>query len=105
MTPLEVLIAARELISAPERWTTGWYARDANHETTHSHSPDAVRWCAAGALIRSGGNAAVFDLVNAVVITKMLGGHMAAVNDHFGHAAVLRMFDLAIETERAKVAT
>lgn len=50
MTPREVLIAAKALIDTPEKWTQGWYAKDANGKHISDQSPDATCFCSIGAM-------------------------------------------------------
>lgn len=52
MTVLEVLKATRELLSAPERWTKGRYARNADGSCVPPTAPGAVCFCLEGALCR-----------------------------------------------------
>lgn len=104
MTTLETLKAARELISDPDRWTTKASARDAEGRHVHACDPDAVSWCALGAIVRSVGtrddlhdndyasNAAI-RLSNALTRDD---SRVATVNDEQGHAAILALFDKAI---------
>ena len=54
------LRAAWDLISDPDRWHQDSIARTANGDDTYSMAPDAVAWCAAGALNRT----AAADKVN-----------------------------------------
>ena len=49
-TPRELLVAARAIIARPEAWTQGTGARDAAGEPIGVEHPDAVSWCATGAL-------------------------------------------------------
>lgn len=50
MTTVEVLKAARDLISDPVRWTIQVSARDAQGNSVAPHSALAVRFCAYGAI-------------------------------------------------------
>jgi len=52
MKTLEILKAARTLIEKPENWTQGEMARDSGGCNAAPKSPDACRWCLAGAVIR-----------------------------------------------------
>jgi len=55
MTTKQVLIAARALIDAPEKWTKGESARRANGLPTTVHSPDACQFCIEGAIRTASG--------------------------------------------------
>lgn len=50
MKTSDILKAAKQLISTPERWTKGFYARDKEGNTVRVSYPEAVCWCAEGAL-------------------------------------------------------
>ena len=47
---LDALHIAKDLITAPENWSKGAYARDANDVSVEPHSDDAVKFCPKGAL-------------------------------------------------------
>ena len=48
MTPTEILIAAREKIE--QGWTQKTYARSEDGDSVAYNSPDAICWCAVGAI-------------------------------------------------------
>lgn len=52
-TPSEVLRAARELISVPERWTQDATARSVKRRPVLPRSQKAVCWCSVGAIDRA----------------------------------------------------
>src|SRR5271168_1429055 len=56
MKPSETLIAARELISVPERWTQGEYARDENRNFCEPFESQATCFCSIGALWKIAGS-------------------------------------------------
>jgi len=90
----DTLVAARALIADPERWTQGAWARDEEGGPVGTLSPAAVCFCAQGALVhvsRSGHERALEALSVAA------GRRPTVVNDFDGHAAVLEMYDRAIE--------
>lgn len=97
MSALEILKAAREKISIPEAWTQGTFARRADgHITTTTH-PDAVCWCAAGAIhavcpAEHRGEA----YREATVALRSVVGAIAPFNDAATHDEVLAAFDAAI---------
>lgn len=47
---IELLKSGRDRIADPKNWTKGYYARDAGGNPIGEDSPEAVCWCAAGAL-------------------------------------------------------
>lgn len=50
------LRAVRELLSAPERWTQGENARDAEGHYVSPECPQACCWCLEGAILRVWGS-------------------------------------------------
>jgi hypothetical protein len=109
-TVVEVLIAARELISVPERWTKSAYARSADGRPIGPcgvASQDAVCWCPVGAvdrLVEDGTDLAAYALDYLQMVVG--GGRVANWNDaqERTHAEVLAAFDKAIELARAEEA-
>lgn len=101
-TAVEVLIAARELISVPERWTQGKYWRDKNGEYLPGDSTP-ICWCAWGA-VRHCGDYPNIQLALSFLIRAANVGGIADWNDAAcrTHAEVLAAFDKAIELARAE---
>lgn len=102
-TTVEVLKAAREIISAPEHWCQGATARDADGVKTYPADPDACRWCAYGALLKAAGNFRAADdgpLLLAAQLPRGVG--IGVFNDSHEHAEVIAVFDKAIETEELR---
>jgi hypothetical protein len=103
--PSAVTVAreARELISNPDRWTTGAYARTASGEESLSRDPCAAQWCALGAHIRPKVPPRVRRAVAAALrraareLRPGDRGGPATANDQGGHAVVMAMYDRAIE--------
>lgn len=109
MTPRDALIAARVLIEKPEHFTQGAYARTADGLSTECTDPNAVAFCAAGALekivrlIPGDISFHVIDALDAVAhavypmkVGSFRGKGLLYVNDTLGHVATLAMFDEAI---------
>ena len=101
MTDLaDTLRAARALISAPERWVQGVYARtEAGGKLHNGWETGAVRWCALGAIEH-----VTRRFVTAPIDDALLRGaglerdaDIYDYNDSHTHAEVLAMFDRAIE--------
>ncbi len=86
-TPKAALVKARALIEDDRRWTKGVEARMASGSECSPTSPDAVCFCACGAL-------KAVDAPNAAY--KALAVAIASENDKEGHRAILRAFDRAI---------
>lgn len=100
MTLIEILTQARDLITNPTRWTTDTLARCENMVSISPSSPDAICWCAAGALWKVGGSSihideAVDALTNAceVLYNKLID----ETNDDLGHEAVIAAYNHAIK--------
>jgi len=107
MTPKEILIAAREIVTEPEHWTRGHYAASARGDMTVVTSCEAVCFCAVGAIRRAVWEDGDENIANAKMAVGQLcrkvglAGEITLVswNDAKGrtHAEVLALFDKAIE--------
>lgn len=98
MKPSEVLRAARELISVPERWTQRAYARTVQGREIGPNEENAACFCSAGALQRAEG---VFPRWYETKAYKFLETatrvySVTYFNDHHTHADVLAAFDRAV---------
>ncbi len=99
---LAALRAARELITPPERWTTGHLARNAQHYPVNDDDPTATCWCAIGAIRHVLGLTANQGMPSSVLWpindAARARDHysIATINDYLGHDAVLDAFDYAI---------
>lgn len=91
---------ARKLISTPEGWTTEVFARNADNEAVQTFSPNAVRFCALGALRRgifeveregTDGVAAVDQVAVEQALSRtanrMFGRSLVDINDSGGEAS------------------
>lgn len=84
---------AWQLIEDESRWTTGVVARDQGNAPVCSLSPEAVRWCAMGAIARC------YVHPREEMEVSMAARHLcqarhgtlsiSRVNDGLGHAAIL----------------
>ena len=97
-TVADRLRAACTRITNPSAWTRGSYARDADGKPAYASSKPPVCWCAYGALYAEGAE----DECPEVRLLRRAALEVHAsvpidVNDDLGHAAVLRMYDRAIE--------
>ena len=96
MTPLEILKAARALITDPQHWTQGMNARDLAGGWVQFNDPTAVAWCGLGAL------SAACEQWDEIAYEHLLaqcqedGGGVCNINDTFGHAYILAAYDRAI---------
>lgn len=107
-TTADKLREARKLIEDPERWCRNHFAVDAEGRMVKAREDRACRWCAEGALFRVVGAAGqgMTELRRAARELgkdyRMRNADPAALNDHLGHSAVLRMYDRAIELAEAE---
>lgn len=93
------LISARQLISNPENWTQGTFARIKDGRITSALDSRAVCFCSLGAAIRCTPEYEDYLRVAEALelaADDMLGTYVEAVNDRYGHKYVLEMYDLAI---------
>jgi len=103
---VDILRAARERISDPERWTTKEFARDAKGYICPVRHADAACWCIEGSLcvehdvegneIELEGRDTYRHLSEAAELLDR-GANPASVNDSLGHEATLEMCDRAIQ--------
>jgi hypothetical protein len=99
MTPSEILTAARELISVPERWTQGTFARTKGGTPTFVLDENAACFCSVGAVHRAMGvsmNSSQPDGCLEMLRKSMRGHVVAFYNDNKTHDHVMRAFDRAI---------
>lgn len=126
---VDLLRAAKERISDPERWTRGCLARDANGKPVSPEDSRATRWCAIGSVRRTAPGPFIDAEKYLVRATDVLGNHglvlqgtwpkyeIAYINDgpdpripldrHCRpaprrHKEVLALFDRAIELAEAE---
>jgi hypothetical protein len=102
----QVLINARALITDSAHWTRGRLASTADGRAVDPCDPTAIKWCAAGAIYR-----AAYDLVGdphqatrisngvakSICPRRWWLGGIPGLNDARGHAAVLEVFDKALQ--------
>lgn len=106
-TAKEILQASRARIADPAHWTQHAYARDAAGKQVGYISNIAVCWCAHGSLLAESWKEVTIrnlradleasEALNEVARTLFDNASLAMVNDNIGHAAVLRIYDLAIQ--------
>jgi hypothetical protein len=96
----QVLINARALIADPARWTKGTLACTANGKHVDCHDQSAAKWCAMrpptiSAATRMKRSASATRLPEASV--QSVGLAAPPLNDRRGYAAVLKVFDKALQ--------
>ena len=99
MTTLEILTSAREKISDESRWTTEAYARSRDGRIVSWSAPDAVCWCAQGAVRSETDGIDINPGLSAIgALCLALPGLtlLSEFNDSCTHAEVLALFDKAI---------
>jgi hypothetical protein len=97
---LATLVAARELIAAPERWAKGAMARKRVGKSLllvcDADDAEACCWCSLGA-IRHVTDTEDEDLsARELLASETQGMWIADFNDRMGHTSVLAAFDRAI---------
>jgi hypothetical protein len=98
----QVLIEARTLISSRRRWTKYALARDKHDLVVPPTDPKAKCFCSLGAIEKVCGPNAVLRGAAQNRIQRAMSRaesgfcSIASVNDYRGHAATLKMFDIAI---------
>lgn len=111
------LTQAQNLISAPEHWTSGAYARTAAGRACAVNALDAVCWCAMGALrhaipLGASGIAVARVLARAIQPDEDYTGRsfpdlaevITSFNDGtYNHEDVLSAFDRAIQLSREEI--
>lgn len=109
MSPLEVAIATRELLSEESRWAKTFFAFTAEGEPVYSNDKKAVCWCLSGAINKSapgevnyGSRQKVGDMIEARVPKHETKNPLIAFNDNANttHAQVLEMLDSVIKDLR-----
>jgi len=105
MSTRDLLIAARARIEKPEHWTQGCYARASDGSEVLPESPNAVCWCALGAIrVVLGGHfdpLGPFDKAEYALMGVLPDGasspYVSDYNDNRSHRSVLRLYDKAID--------
>lgn len=96
------LMAARELLSDPARWTKDMAARDAGGEECLVDDITAASWCSLGAVLKQ--HPDFKTEVTAFALLEEAANHNVALfNDapSTTHADILAAFDRAIATAKA----
>jgi hypothetical protein len=91
-----VLVLAKAKIQDPKNWCRSALAKDIDGEPLHQDSPNAVRWCAVGALLSSTPKFYLREK-SITFLTESEQIEPAVVNNVEGHEAVMKMFDRAIK--------
>ena len=103
----DVLVKSKALIHDKANWTQGFYARDADGQYVSSIGGRATCWCAEGAIRKVSADLGFYtsagqNLNNAAF--SRFGLSTPGVNDGNGHADVMEMFDIAIDSQNSFIA-
>lgn len=106
MKASEALQKAKALIQSPERWIQGNYARDKEGNAVLTTDPAACAFCARGALLKAYDCSQTdptreYKLADTILFQASCqilphATGVVHVNDQYGHAKALEMFDRAI---------
>lgn len=106
MNVVQILKEARALISDEKNWTQGAYARDTIGREVRVLGPEAMCFCALGALEKIMLGGAMWS-ASYMLMKKEAGDDCLAVsdfNDTHNHAEVLALFDRAIARAESEAA-
>jgi hypothetical protein len=102
MNAKEVLVAAKNLLSDPNKWTKGEMARTINNVDVPFYAKNATCWCTLGAI-----NKVLFDAneeTNKLAFKYLSDAassfgyrYISDMNDEVDHDAVMKLFDAAIK--------
>lgn len=104
MSVLEILKAARKLITPRKRWIKKDYARTSPRgNMTSATGEDATCWCMVGA-VQKVSDSQRSEWIACDFLIKVTGGNVTKFNDNHTHEQVLAAFDKVIAKEEANVA-
>jgi hypothetical protein len=103
-TTLQILTAARELLSDEARWTKAYLAKTLSERPCDPRAYLAVCWCAMGAIDRAAKRNTSGAFEAGLTIESVIYKPIAAFNDDPAttHADVLKAFDRAIEKAKSE---
>lgn len=100
----QVLEAARDLLSDPERWTQGVFARDENGVQVRPKDASACKWCLLGAVAICSNDIGISppQLLNYLnEMMKHIYGddfaNLGDLNDYVSHSVLLEFMDRALQ--------
>lgn len=103
MNTLEVLKAGRNLISDPQKWVQGTYAKNIDGWPIYGNNAAAVCFCSIGAVQHVTGMCHNIETETVCeVLSNAAGMHIAYYNDAHSHEEVLAVWDRAIAAEEGK---
>ena len=111
MTTVNLLRDTQQLIEDKRNWTTGAFARNPAGNSVGTTQADASCWCAIGALQATAYKNKYSRSVHqkAMMVLDQIArrmtdadydsaGSVEKINDNYGHGAVMRLYDQAIES-------
>ncbi len=106
MNTVEILKAARELISDEKRWTQDLLGKDLDgYPVGLDRIEDAVCFCSVGAIIKVAGfTSAHYEARRVLNEHLAVGETIAGFNDTHSHAEVLALFDSVIAEAESEAA-
>lgn len=100
----QVLERARAMIVNPANWTQGTMARNSQGEPCEARAPEAMRYCAFGAISRVTTSDCFSPAMAALDREARALGHkdgLTVMNDTVDHTTLLVIFDRAIAAVKA----
>lgn len=99
MKTSELLKDAKQVISKPENWTQGVYARDSDDKEIRPERTDACKFCMYGALRRNGGGFFSATEFLLLAVKEQCATDIVSYNDDPDrkHEEVMEVFDKAIK--------
>ncbi len=101
MTNKEIIQQAIDLISDPNKWTKNALARDKyNNKLINSNSPEAVCWCAVGAIRKCCGMNRYYNLINELesYCLDIHDNTLENINDFYGREKAIEAMQEYLKT-------
>ena len=100
-TITEQLIAEKELLSDPSRWTKGEVARDSNGKLVETESATAVCWCQLGASMKLQSTWRVLSIKKSISTNYNFFSSLG-FNDHpdTTHSDLMKFYDECIKESK-----
>lgn len=93
---VQLLEQGKDLIADPKCWTQAAFARDWDDCGVRSCSPDAVRWCTAGAVLKVRDPPDQITKEANWLLDRAMDGCAVEFNDTHTHEEVMAAWDRAI---------
>lgn len=99
---MSLLKLAKTKIADRAHWCKGALAKNADDNSCGYRNPDAIKFCALGALasVSDGSSQRLKEChLLSCAAQKLFGTYLTVVNNTRGHEAVMKVYDLAISME------